>query len=223
MVVFGPVASWRQPGDGSAMILLVRHGQTEFNLEGRFQGALDSALTPLGLAQGRAYGRLLAAIAPGARRIVSSPQGRAQQTAALIAEAGGFDLPIVTDARLREVTVGDWDGRLHAEVDSEFPGFRDGARRHDWYFRAPGSESYEAMAGRLGDWLEEAKGYDGTTIAVSHGVAGRLLRGLYGGLARHELLSLDVPQDAVFRFTGGVVQRFDCEPAPEADLWSPRA
>jgi broad specificity phosphatase PhoE len=198
------------------MIYLVRHGQTEFNREGRFQGALDSALTPLGVSQARAYGRLLAELCPDAARIVSSPQGRARRTAELIAAAGGLDLPVALDDRLREITVGAWDGRLRADVDREFPGARDGDRRYDWYFSAPGAESYKSMADRLASWLEDAAKLDGVTIAVSHGVAGRILRGLYSGLSKAELLSLDVPQDAVFRFVDGVVQRFDCEPATSA-------
>ena len=51
----------------------------------------------------------------------------------------------------------------------------------DWFFTAPGGDSYEAMTGRLGAWLEEARALPGTTIAVSHGVAGRTCAGCFSG------------------------------------------
>ena len=200
------------------MIHLVRHGETEFNVGGRFQGALDSPLTPRGLSQARDYGRVLRDLVPPDCRIVSSPQGRALATARILAEAGGFTAPIATDLRIREISLGAWDGRLRAEVAAENPevwshGKLAGVVYNDFASRI-GGESYDALAERLADWLDEAGRWEGPTIVVSHGVAGRFLRGLYAGLTREETLAQDVPQDAVFRFVDGVVQRFDCEPEP---------
>ncbi len=190
------------------MIYLVRHGQTEFNREGRFQGALDSPLTPLGVEQGAALGRLIAEIAPRETPIVSSPQGRAVHTAGLIQEAGGFTGGLTIDDRLREISVGEWDGRLRSEIADTFPG----PRPNDWFFHAPGAETFASMSERLGGWLA-GQNPERAVICVSHGMSGRILRGLYGGLSREEMLALEVPQDAVFRLVEGIVQRFDCEPA----------
>ena len=67
------------------------------------------------------------------------------------------------------------------------------------------------MAARLGDWLGEATAGGRDLVVVSHGVAGRILRGLYAGLSREEALALDVPQDAVFRLEGGRVERIDAD------------
>lgn len=200
------------------MIHLVRHGQTEFNVGGRFQGALDSPLTALGLVQARDYGRLLRDLVPADCRIVSSPQGRALATAQYLAEAGGFTSAIATDARIREISLGAWDGRLRTEVAAENPeiwvgGKLAGVVYNDFASRI-GGESYDALAERLADWLDEAGRWEGPTIVVSHGVAGRFLRGLYAGLSREDIMAQDVPQDAVFRFIDGIIQRFDCEPEP---------
>ena len=192
-------------------LYLVRHGQTEFNLAGRYQGALDSPLTSLGVEQAGQMGALLATLVPAETPIVSSPLGRARHTAEIIAETGSLSLPTF-DARLAEVSLGVWDGMTDEDIDFTFPGARDGTTRWDWYFAAPDGERYEAIAARLSEWLGEATASERPLVAVSHGVAGRVIRGLYAGLDRNETLKLDVPQDAVFRLAGGRIERIDCLP-----------
>lgn len=191
------------------MIYLVRHGQTEFNASGRIQGAKDSALTPLGVAQGRRLGRLLGQLAPPDARIIASPLGRTQHTARLIREESLLASDIVNDARLAEISLGEWDGVLKEDIRERLPEFDAGPRRWDWFFSAPGGDSYEAVSERLGAWLEEARGLPGATIAVSHGVAGRILRGLFLGLRREEALRLDIPQDVCFRMFEGRIERLE--------------
>ncbi len=192
-------------------LYLVRHGQTEFNLARRYQGALDSPLTALGVEQAGRMGALLAGLVPAGTAVISSPLGRTRHTARIISETAGLAAPTF-DARLAEVSLGCWDGLTDEDIDFAFPGARDGTSRWDWYFTSPDGERYEAMAARLGDWLAEATASDGPLVAVSHGVAGRVLRGLYAGLHRDEALKLDVPQDAVFRLSSGAVERIDCLP-----------
>ncbi len=192
------------------MIYLVRHGQTEFNASGRIQGAKDSALTPLGVEQGRRLGRLLGALAPTDARIIASPLGRTQHTARLIREESRLAAEIALDPRLAEISLGEWDGMLKDDIREMSPDYDAGHRRWSWFFDAPGGDSYEALTDRLGGWLEEARVLPGTTIAVSHGVAGRILRGLFLGLPREEALMLDIPQDACFRMYGGRIERIEC-------------
>jgi broad specificity phosphatase PhoE len=191
------------------MIYLVRHGQTEFNASGRIQGAKDSPLTPLGVEQGRRLGRLLGSHAPQATRIIASPLGRTQHTARLIREEARLAAEIASDARLAEISLGDWDGMLKDDIRQIAPDYDAGERRWDWFFTAPKGESYEGLTARLGGWLEDARAFPGTTIAVSHGVAGRILRGLFLGLPREEALMLDIPQDACFRMHGGKIERLE--------------
>lgn len=164
------------------MIWLVRHGQTAFNAEGRIQGAKDSPLTPLGEEQGKRLGALLGRIAPADARLVASPLGRTQHTARLIREHGGFSSPIETDTRLAEISLGEWDGMLKDDIRQRVPDYDAGPNRWGWFFNAPGADSYEAMTARLGGWLEDARAHNGPIIAISHGVAGRILRGLFSTL-----------------------------------------
>ena len=140
-------------------ILLVRHGQTEWNLAGRYQGWGDSPLTALGIAQAQAVGRHLRDL-PEARSaaIVTSPIGRARRSADLIRTELGYDLPLTCDERLREISIGAWDGLTRAEIGALVPGIFDGDGRGEWYFRCPDGETYEQFAGRIASWLEEAAG-----------------------------------------------------------------
>ena len=196
------------------MIYLVRHGETEFNRERRLQGHVDSALTEKGLAQARAVGELLAGLtAPDdGWRIVSSPLGRARRTAEIIAHRlGAADGEL--EPRLIELSWGAWDGRLRDDLAAAYP---DTFGRTNWAFHAPTGETYEQMCARLQAWLAELPPEPGRRIiAVSHGVTGRVLRGLYAGLPPDEVVTQDVPQDAVFRLADGAIERIDCRLAAQ--------
>jgi broad specificity phosphatase PhoE len=193
------------------MIYLVRHGQTEFNRERRIQGHVDSPLTTLGLRQAEAVGHLLRDLIrdPAGWRIVSSPLGRARSTAEIIsARLGG--LPVELDDRLKEISWGAYDGRLRSELEAEHP---ETFGRTGWAFDAGSGETYEDVAARVGAWLAELpREPQRKVIAVSHGVSGRVLRGLYADLPRDLAGQQDVPQDAVFVLQHGGVDRIDCEP-----------
>ena len=165
------------------MIYLCRHGQTFHNREGRLQGRTESDLTPLGQLQAKAMGGLLFDLVrrepPADWRLVASPLRRARATAEAIGERLG--LAVDLDERLVEIDVGEWSGRLREEVHGENPHL---VGDDAWGFQAPGGETYEAMMGRLTSWLDEqAAEPHRRLIVVSHGVAGRLLRGAYAGLS----------------------------------------
>ncbi len=189
-------------------ILLVRHGETEWNRIGRYQGWSDSPLTALGVAQARAIGRRLAASPEAATaEIVASPLGRACRTAEIIAECLGRAVPPRLDQRLREISLGSWDGLDRTEIRARAPEMFSGEGRHEWYFRAPDGESYDGFAGRIAAWLGDIG--DGPVIAVCHGVVTRVLRGLYAGLPRVAALRLPVPQDRIFRLADNRIEEID--------------
>ena len=104
------------------------------------------------------------------------------------------------------------------DEDIEFasPGARKGTDRWNWHFSSPDGERYEQVAARAGAWLSETVAANTPLIAVSHGVTGRVIRGLHAGLPREEALKLDVPQDAVFRLDARGVERIDCVPLETA-------
>jgi len=188
-----------------APILLVRHGETEWNRERRYQGWSDSPLTACGLAQAEAIGRYLCTHPDAAAAtIVASPIGRARRTAEIIRERLGRSEPLVFEDRLRELSFGSWDGLSRVEIAALRPGLFDGEGYHEWYFATPDGETYEVFAGRVGAWLAEAG--NGPLIVVTHGVVTRVLRGLYAGLPRAEAMRLPVPQDRIFRLAGGTIE-----------------
>ena len=101
-------------------LVMLRHGQTEYNLRSRMQGQLDTELTELGRAQAVAAAAALAKHHP--LLLVSSDLRRAYDTAVALAERTG--LPVHADERLRETHLGDWQGMTHSEIDAVAPGAR---------------------------------------------------------------------------------------------------
>ena len=194
------------------MIYLVRHGQTVFNAEGRLQGHVDSPLTELGRAQAAMAGTALRRLTDGGTgwRIISSPLGRARDTAEAIRAALGL-AGVQTDERLIELSWGEWDGGLRADLRARHP---DAFGESGWAFTAPIGESYEAARARMADWLASLPPEgERRVIAVSHGVAGRMLRGAYAGLSKPDTLAQAVPQDATFRLSGGAIARIGYDAA----------
>ena len=174
---------------------LALHGQTEWNVERRVQGHRDSPLTELGRQQAANVGRVL----HGQRvdGIVSSPLGRTLETARIIATELGLDTKtIVEEGLLKEVSLGQWEGFSHAEVEARWPDQLAGSNRHDWYFHSPDGESYAVVAARLGAWLS-AYALRENLVVVTHGIASRVLRGLYRGLRADEALELTIARDVV--------------------------
>jgi len=197
------------------MIYLARHGETIFNRERRLQGHVDSELTALGERQARGMGELLARLTRGEPdwRVVTSPLGRARRTAEII--AGRLPHAVIeVEPRLIEISWGAWDGRLRGELEAAYP---DLFGQSGWAFHAPTGESYPQARARVRSWLDDlAAEPERRVIAVSHGVTGRVLRGVYAGLSPDAVMGQAAPQDAVFRLAGGAIQRIDCAPAPEA-------
>lgn len=133
------------------MVYVIRHGQTEWNLEGRLQGGKDSPLTPLGERQAKAAASSLKSEAPGA--IVTSPIGRAKRTAKILADV--FSIAMDEDPRLGEMRFGEAEGLTLAEVDQRWPGFREQREGQKWTTRWPEGESYQDVDARLTELCAE--------------------------------------------------------------------
>ncbi len=192
-------------------LYLLRHGETEFNVKGRYQGQRDSPLTGRGRDQARRHGALLKTLigAPEAWRLVASPLGRTMVTARIVcAELGLPEGAIETDDRLKEMAFGEWEGLTPAEIQARHPEAWAARCADRWHHVRPGGESFALLAARIGAFLREA---ESDAIVVGHGGAGRVLRGLYGRLSEDQIVALDEPQDAIFSLTQGTVARIDHE------------
>ncbi|MGE7114100.1 histidine phosphatase family protein [Lysinibacillus sp. NPDC047702] len=191
----------------SQTIYLFRHGETEFNTQGRYQGELDSPLTEAGIQQVQQNACMLKSIIgnPQDWKIISSPLGRAMQSAAIICETIGVDVQNVQqDKRLTEVAVGQWAGLTTSEIESAWPNLFHKEDIYSWYFHAPNGETYEAVTSRISNWLEEIQ-REPKVIVISHGLTGRILRGLYAGLKKDDALKLTVSQDMFFKLSNNTI------------------
>ena len=170
-------------------LVLLRHGQTEWNAGSRMQGQLDTDLTDLGREQASAAAEVLAKRQPLV--IVSSDLRRALDTATALGERSG--VPVSVDERLRETHLGDWQGLTHLEVDALAPGARP-AWRDDARWAPHGGESRVDVAERSlplvseilaaqSDWGSDQS--DRPVVLVAHG---GLIAALTAGL-------LDLPVD----------------------------
>lgn len=184
-------------------LLLVRHGVTTWNREGRFQGHLDPPLDRIGVEQARLLGTRLAAEEQGPIWIVTSPLTRASATAELLADAmrqTGRAADVDSHDGLVEIGQGDWSGLTHTEIA------RDDAQRYAAWRAAggevtpPGGETLEAATSRIAAALADLVADDGATpCVVSHGGTLRLAAGLLLGLPTLEAWALDVDNASVSR------------------------
>jgi broad specificity phosphatase PhoE len=156
-------------------LLLVRHGQSTWNAEERWQGHADPPLSPLGERQARAAAEATAALAPTA--LMSSDLSRARRTAELIAPAG---LVPTVEPALKERDVGEWTGLTRTEIDERYPGFREA------YRSPPGFEDDRALLARTLPALQAIAarlGNDAVCVIVSHGGVIRSIERGLGGVA----------------------------------------
>lgn len=162
----------------SVPILVLRHGQSEWNAIRRWQGTADSPLSDLGREQAATTARLLAALRLDFGQIWTSNLRRASQTAAIIAGALGLAAPIV-DVRLREADAGEWEGLTPEEIELRWPGWLDAHHRPATF------EPYPAVVARATDALHDiaahAVGNGSPALVVAHsGLARSLVRHLGG-------------------------------------------
>ena len=167
-------------------LILLRHGQTEWNATDRMQGQLDTELTELGRTQAKEAARELSTTHP--LRIVTSDLRRAVDTATVLGEHTG--VAVESDERLRETYLGDWQGLTHLDVDSGYPGARI-AWRTDATMAPPNGENRLDVARRarpLVDELLESLGDEWLARPVIFVAHGGLIAALTASL-------LDLPVD----------------------------
>jgi broad specificity phosphatase PhoE len=194
------------------ILYYIRHGETDWNVEGRLQGHQDIPLNARGRAQAAHCGDVLRdlfadqGVDAAALDYVSSPLGRACQTMELARPALGLGAQgYRIEPRLIEICFGRWEGFTIAQLRSRDPE-QVALREHDkWHFVAPGGESYETVAGRMRDWYDSLR--QDTVVTAHGGTARGLMASL--GIARPAAAPLiDIAQGVVYVFEGGTLTRY---------------
>ncbi len=177
---------------------MLRHGETEWNREGRIQGQLNSALTAKGRDQARRQGHALRRLRNdlGDHQVLCSSLGRAQQTARLALESEDF----LTEKRLVEIGCGKWEGTCHEDRLLSDPELAPHLNEDfDIYINAPGGEGLEGLSNRLVTFLEDLQA---PAIIFSHKIALVVMRALLCG---SELSSnMAPPQGSILEINNGV-------------------
>jgi probable phosphoglycerate mutase len=186
----------------------MRHGQTLWNAEGRFQGRVDHSLTAEGNRQAKENGRKLKAhleclgVEPAGIAVHVSPLKRARETVAVVAaEMGIPESRVNIDDRLAEASFGRWEGMTTLEVKARFPAARRRRKTDRWNFNAHGGDSYADLARSMESFLADLDP-ERPALVMSHSGNIRVMAIMLAGLAREEAMALSVPQDAVLRWDG---------------------
>ena len=186
-------------------IYYIRHGETAWNAEGRFQGTQDIPLNDLGRRQAMAAGAVLGDVLagdghePSSLPFVASPLGRARTTMELVRDA--VKLPpdgYSVDGRLREIAYGQWEGLTLGEMklnDAATFARRDADK---WGVAAPSGESYASVSLRMRDWLNSLVT---DTVAVAHGGTMRALMVALGVATPLQVVDTPIGQGVVYVFS----------------------
>lgn len=184
-------------------LCIVRHGETDWNVEGRLQGQRDINLNGRGRDQAISVGHILKRDCPEVLGFdfVSSPLTRAQDTMRLMRGSMGLDPEAYRlDDRLKELTFGGWEGFTWDEMMAKDPVGCTAREADKWGFCPPEGESYAMLSVRIGGWLSELKA---PTLAVTHGGVARVLLGLIAGVPQKELPLRDIKQGRALLFENG--------------------
>jgi broad specificity phosphatase PhoE len=185
-------------------IYYIRHGETEWNADGRLQGAQDIPLNDLGRKQAAAAGSILAGLFARDGRngqffpFVASPLGRARSTMELV--RGALKLPprdYSVDDRLREIGYGHWEGSTLAQMQASDPDVFARRQTEKWTVAPPGGETYASVQLRMRDWYDSLLG---DTVAVAHGGTARALMVALGIETPEGAADLTIEQGAVYVF-----------------------
>jgi broad specificity phosphatase PhoE len=195
------------------VLYYVRHGLTDWNAAGRLQGRRDIPLNQAGRIQSERCGEILRDLltrdgrSPEQFDYVSSPLGRARETMNVVRQSLGLaPAGYRTDARLAELSFGEWEGLTYAEVlmrDRHIVGQRESNK---WQFLPPGGESYHQVAKRVGEWYAAV---ERDAVVTAHGGTGRALVAVLGIAPHEEAAHHAIDQGVVYVFAEGRLTRYD--------------
>jgi len=181
-------------------IVFVRHGETDWNAIGRYQGHRDIPLNDKGRSQAQRNGLVIAENFPDVADFdfIASPLARARETMEIVRAALGLDpVQYQLDDRLKEIHYGAWEGFTDVELADREPQLFAQRQADLWQFVVPDGESYALLSERVGEWLATL---DQPTLVVAHGGVGRVLRHRLLGIDPQDLFVELFPQDRVFHW-----------------------
>jgi broad specificity phosphatase PhoE len=184
-------------------IYFIRHGETDWNLEGRLQGQKDIPLNDLGRVQAEEAGRRLKGIVPHYEDLayVASPMRRTRETMELLREAIGLHPQgYRLDERLVEITFGAWEGMTWKDVRKAEPQLAAMRERDKWNYAPPGGgESYAMLVDRIRPVLDDLTR---ETVIVAHGGVARAFLAICCGVSSRHAASIDIWQGRVLVIEG---------------------
>jgi broad specificity phosphatase PhoE len=194
------------------VLYYVRHGETDFNAEGRLQGRRDTELNARGRQQAVECGELLRDLFAREQRqaadfsYVASPLKRARETMEILRATLGLDpRDYAVDDRLMEIAYGEWEGLTLPEIDARYAGLVKERERDKWDFAPPGGESYRALTNRIGAWYAALTR---DTVVAAHGGGVRALMALFNVLPEEEATHAQIAQGIVYVFADGKMARY---------------
>ena len=195
------------------VLYYVRHGETDFNIQGRLQGRRDTVLNARGRRQAAECGILLGDLfardhrRPQEFKYISSPLKRARETmeilrATLGLEAHDYEL----DERLVEIAYGEWEGLTLQEIETRNASVLSERERDKWDFAPPGGESYHELADRIGNWYSSLTA---DTVVAAHGGGVRALMAILNIVPEEQATHAQIEQGVVYVFADGKMSRYD--------------
>ena len=185
---------------GARRLFFIRHGETDWNAEGRLQGQRDIPINARGREQAVEAAHRLREVRPdpGALPWIVSPLGRTRETAELARAALGLDpTAYTTDERLKEISFGRWEGFTWREIRKTEPEAARDRERGKWTLVPPGGESYVMLAERIRPWVAELVG---DNVIVAHGGVARALMHLLAGVPGVQASAAEIWQGRVLVF-----------------------
>ena len=182
-------------------LILVRHGESDWNREGRVQGRFDSPLTEMGVVQAKSVSRYLSGVLlKEPLRIYTSPLERASDTASIIAEELQYPKEkIIIEQRLNDFNLGVIAGTYGWEKVAEmYPDLARMRLQDPLRFHPPGGECGADFEARLRSFLDDLQDDGITNMLVSHGIVNKFIRGIMRNLKGEEIIALGESQDTIY-------------------------
>jgi broad specificity phosphatase PhoE len=194
------------------VLYYVRHGETDFNSQGRLQGRRDTVLNAHGRRQAAECGALLHDLfardhrQPQEFKYISSPLKRARETMEVLRATLGLEpREYEVDERLVEIAYGEWEGLTLTEIEARNAGVLTRRERDKWDFAPPGGESYRQLTDRIGAWY---RSLTSDTVVAAHGGGVRALMAITNIVSEEQATRAQIAQGVVYVFADGKMSRY---------------